>query len=320
MQKNQILDLLRESKSRPVSGEEISKLLKVSRTAIWKEIQMLRKIGYVIEAQPHLGYRLLQIPDKMFADEIHHGLKTELIGKEIISYDEIDSTNDASWKLGEQGVKEGFCIFAERQKKGRGRLGRQWESAKSENILLSILLRPNLAPQESAKITLMAGVSAVRASKAFTTAKIGIKWPNDLLCENQKCAGILTEMSAESDRVKFVVVGIGININSDAKSLPPGSTSLKMLSGSPVSRQDFARKFLECFEEDYLALKSGKFDRLAKDWETFSATTGKRVSVSLSGKQIQGTAQGIDADGALWVRTDNGLQEKILAGDVQHLR
>ena len=225
MQKNQILDLLRESKSRPVSGEEISKLLKVSRTAIWKEIQMLRKIGYVIEAQPHLGYRLLQIPDKMFADEIHHGLKTELIGKEIISYDEIDSTNDASWKLGEQGVKEGFCIFAERQKKGRGRLGRQWESAKSENILLSILLRPNLAPQESAKITLMAGVSAVRASKAFTTAKIGIKWPNDLLCENQKCAGILTEMSAESDRVKFVVVGMGININSDAKSLPPGSTS-----------------------------------------------------------------------------------------------
>src|SRR3989338_8103602 len=131
-----VLNFLRLNKGHFISGEEISRQLKVSRSAIWKEMQVLRRLGYEIEAQPHLGYRLLSVPDKMFADEITFGLRTKFIGKSIFSYDDLDSTNDVAFKLGEQGLPEGVCVFAEYQKKGRGRLGRQWQSPKSKDLLL----------------------------------------------------------------------------------------------------------------------------------------------------------------------------------------
>jgi len=132
MKENAVLNFLRQRKTVYISGEEISKRLEVSRSAVWKEMQALRRLGYEIEAQPHLGYRLLAIPDKLFADELMAELGTKLIGKEIYSYEELDSTNDAAFRLGEKGAKEGLCVFAEYQKKGRGRLGRSWVSPKGK--------------------------------------------------------------------------------------------------------------------------------------------------------------------------------------------
>ena len=320
MKQDLVLNFLREEKECFLSGEEISRKLKVSRAAVWKEMESLRRLGYEIEAQPHLGYRLVKVPDKLYADEISYKLPTQIIGKKIYSYETLDSTNDAAWTLGEEGAPEGTCILAEHQKKGRGRLGRSWASPKGKNILLSILVRPVLAPTDIAKITLMSAVSVIKTVQQVTGKTLGIKWPNDILYKNKKVCGILTEMSAEADRVKFVVIGIGININSEAKELPSGSVSLREITGREISRIEFARQLFLEFETDYLLLKKGRFGPLAKDWEEFSVTSGRRVVAHLLGRKVQGEAVGIDPDGALWIRKDNGLQEKITAGDVEHLK
>ncbi len=319
MKENPVLIFLRENREHFISGEEISKKLKVSRASIWKEMQHLRHLGYEIEAQPHLGYKLLGIPDKMFADELAHKLGTKFIGKDIYSYEQLDSTNDTAFKLGEQGAKEGACVFSEYQKKGRGRLGRTWVSPKGKNIILSVLLRPAISPAEASKITLMAGVSVVKAVQKDTGKTAGIKWPNDIWYQGKKVCGILTEMSAELDRVNFIVLGIGINVNSDPRELPPGSTSLKEIAGKEVSRLNFARDLLKTLEHDYLRFKKEDFQGLAKEWEDFSVASGKRVVATVSGRKIQGQATGIDADGVLWIRRDDGLQEKVVAGDLQVL-
>ncbi len=319
MKTDAILDFLRQ-KDVFVSGEEISKKLGVSRAAVWKEMRSLRKIGYKIEAQPRSGYRFLSAPDKMFADEITRGLETKVIGRPIYSYDELDSTNTAVFRLGEQGIKEGVAVFSEYQKTGKGRLGRSWESPKGKNILFSVLLRPGLAPTEVSKVTLTAALSVIKAVKKIIRAELSIKWPNDILCGEEKICGILTEMSAEADRVNFVVLGIGINVNSDKKSLPPGATSLFEITKKPVDRKELARKILMELEKDYTRLKEGRFEQIAREWEEHSSTSGKRVVAMLLGRKIQGQAMGIDQEGALWIRKDNGLQEKITAGDIRHLR
>ncbi len=320
MKENNVLDFLRAQQSGYLSGEDISQKLKVSRSAVWKEIQSLRGLGYEIEAQPHWGYRLAGIPDKLFADEISHALGTKFIGRRIISYDSLDSTNDAAFGLGEHGAKEGACVFSEFQKKGRGRLGRSWASPKGKNLILSVLLRPLFSPSEVSKITLMTAVSTVKAIKTLTGKTLGIKWPNDIYFKDKKAGGILTEMSAELDRVNFVVVGIGVNVNSSPKELPPGSISLKEVTGKEISRISFAQELLRQIEKDYLKLKNRDAANLEKEWEDFSLTSGKRVVATVLGRRIQGYATGIDKEGALWIRRDNGLQERIFAGDIEHLR
>ncbi len=321
MNKNdEVLHYLKQASGKSVSGEDISKKLGVSRAAIWKEIQALRSLGYEIDAQPHLGYQLTKIPDKLFADEISDGLETKFIGKPVFSYESLDSTNDTVFKMGENGLPEGAAVFAEHQKKGRGRLGRSWVSPKNKSILFSYLLRPTLAPSQISRVTLVTGVSIVRACRQITGKPIGIKWPNDIYYQNKKVGGILTEMSAESDRINFVVVGIGLNVNSDAADLPPGSLSLRDIAGHDIQRVLFSKILLKEIEADTLRLKKGSFEEIAQEWESYSVTTGQRVAATLLDRRIEGQATGIDADGALWIRNDNGLQERILSGDIQHLR
>ena len=319
MKSDFVLNLLKENKAHFLSGEDISKKLKVSRAMVWKEIHHLRELGYDIHAQPHLGYKLVSIPDKLFADELSYALGTKIVGKSIVSYDEIDSTNDAVTQLGEKGAAEGTAVFAEFQKKGRGRLGRSWVSPKGRNILFSVLLRPSIPPQDTAKITLLAAISIVRTIEQMTGVKAGIKWPNDIYHEGKKLAGILTEMSAEPDRVKFVTVGIGIDINSKAPELPDHSTSVSEMAGHAVSRLEFARALLKQLDRDYGRFKAGKFEELARDWEELSVTSGRRVEATVLNRKIQGTAMGIDAEGALVIRSDTGMQERVLAGDIRHL-
>ena len=258
--------------------------------------------------------------DKLFPDEIARGLGTRRIGRQILSYEEINSTNDAVFRLGEQGMAEGLCVFAEHQKKGRGRMGRSWASPKGKGVLVSILLRPLMPPLEISKVTLMAAVSVVRAIRRVSGLTLGIKWPNDVLGRDKKVCGILTEMSAELDRVNFVVVGIGVNVNADPKDLPSGATSLKTLAGKKIPRVKFTQALLRELDKDYKRLIEGDFAELAEEWESHSVTSGRRVIARTFGRKIEGLATGIDEDGALWIRRDDGLQEKVLAGDVEHLR
>ncbi len=317
---DKLLYLLKSYTENFISGEELSKRLSVSRSVVWKEIHQLRQLGYVIEAQPHWGYRFISAPDRLFADEIKWKLGTEFVGQQIFSYRELDSTNDVVWRLGQEGLPEGSCVFAEYQKKGRGRLGRSWAAPKNKAILFSVLLRPKLSPVEVPRVTLVAALSVIRALKALTGISVGIKWPNDIVYKEKKLCGILTEMSAETDRVRFVVLGMGLNVNTKAKDLLPGATSLREITGAEVSRLQLARLLLIELEKDLVRLKKREFDALSQEWEEHSETTGKRVVATLLDRNVQGHATGIDRDGALWIRKDNGLQERIVSGDIRHLR
>ncbi len=318
--KDPVLHFLKEACGKAVSGEEISQKLGVTRAWVWKEIQTLRELGYEIEAQPHSGYKLIQSPDRLFADEISEDLGTQFMGQTIFSYEELDSTNDTVFRMGEEGVAEGATVFSEYQKKGRGRLGRTWEAPKGKNILFSYLLRPALSPSQVSRITLVAGVSVVRACRQLTGRPIGIKWPNDIYFGDKKIGGILTEMSAESDRIKFVVVGVGINANAPESELPAGATSLSQILGHPIPRVLFCQNLLREIEKDMLRFRESNFEDIASEWESYSVTTGQRIVATLLDRRIEGQATGIDAEGALWIRKDNGLQERILSGDVQHVR
>lgn len=320
-----ILAILRNNRDSYVSGEELTKLADISRAAIWKHMEKLREEGYDIEASPHLGYRLISIPDSLMPSEVKWHLKTRVLGKEIISYKKVDSTNDIAYSLAERGVKEGTVVLADEQAKGKGRHGRSWSSPPRSGIYLSSILRPNIAPNEIPKITLLAAVAVARAIREISPLNALIKWPNDILINHKKICGILTEMKAEQDRVDFVVLGIGINVNTKSKDLPKGASSLKEEmrhtgKDEAISRIELTKKILEKLEEEYLLLDKKGFKSVIKEWKHLSAMLGSRVKVALQTRTIEGQAHDIDPDGALVVRLESGVLEKISSGDVMVMR
>ena len=214
-----------------VSGAQLAEELAISRTAVWARIEELRQAGYVIEAGPHFGYRLVSSPDALHADDVLARLgQARVIGRDIRVFEETTSTNDVIEKLARDGVKEGVVVFAESQTKGRGRLGRKWMSPTHKGLWFSVLLRPALSPQETTQLTVASATALRRAIKTVTDLTADIKWPNDLLIGGKKVVGILTEMSAEMDRVRHVILGIGVDVNQ--QEFPPElsklATSLKI--------------------------------------------------------------------------------------------
>src|SRR5882724_1481556 len=217
----QILTALRASGPNGVSGADLSHKLGISRAAIWARIEELRSLGYEIEASPHRGYRLLNAPDLLHADDLLSSLgKTRAIGRDIRVFEETTSTNDVVEKLARDGVKEGVVVFAESQTKGRGRLGRKWMSPPRKGLWFSLLLRPAMRPTAATQLTIAAATGLSRAIRLHTGLKPEIKWPNDILIGGKKVAGILTELSAEVDRVRHIILGIGVGVNLDAGELP----------------------------------------------------------------------------------------------------
>jgi len=320
MTDEKILNIFRKYPGQHVSGEELSEELGISRTAIWKHIEDLRKIGYNIEAEPHLGYKLVSLPDRLLAIELMHGLNTKIIGKNILSYDTIESTMDAAYDLAVKTNGEGACVFAESQRKGRGRMGRDWQSPKYKGIYVSIILRPDISPNETPKITLMAAVSIAKTISSKFNLQPQIKWPNDLLIDNKKICGILTEMNAEADKVKFLVVGIGINVNSKQSDLVDTATSLKEKTGDKIDRIAFTKAVLEGLDEHYAIFNEKGFQSILDELRNFSSTLGRRVKVDFKNRHIEGQAMDVDESGALLVRLDNGFVERILSGDVTLVR
>src|SRR5258706_1429669 len=224
-----------------VSGAQLAQQLNISRAAVWSRIEELRQLDYDIEAGPHFGYRLVHSPDALHADDLLARLgTTQVIGRDIQVFEQTTSTNDVVEKLARDGVKEGVVVFAESQTKGRGRLGRQWISPERKELWFSVLLRPELRPQEATQLTVASATALRRAIAAETGLKPEIKWPNDILVGGKKVAGILTELSAELDRVRHIILGIGVDVNLDAGELPVElrklATSLKLESGGVISR------------------------------------------------------------------------------------
>ncbi len=320
-----ILDVLRNNADFYISGEELCKLADISRAAIWKHIEKLREEGYDIEASPHLGYRLVSAPDRLIPSEIKWKLKTKVFGKEIISYRKVDSTNDAAYELAEKGLKEGTVILAEEQGSGKGRHGRVWLSPPKGGIYMSCILRPIMTPNEIPRITLLAAVAAAKSIRKSTGLSAMIKWPNDILIDGKKVCGILTEMKAEQDSVDFIILGMGINVTTPAKNLPRGASSLKEElchagNAAELSRVDIVRKVLEALEAEYNTLKENGFKPIIEEWKALSAMLGSRIKVIMQNRTFEGRAHNIDPDGALVVRLDSGVLEKVSSGDIVMVR
>ncbi|MCM8794761.1 MAG: biotin--[acetyl-CoA-carboxylase] ligase [Candidatus Omnitrophica bacterium] len=320
MDEEAILNSLRGRSGTYVSGEELSQILGVSRTAIWKEIQRLRSEGYKIIAQPHAGYQLTGVPDRLIPQELVWNLPIKRIGKRIYSYESTESTMDIAHRLASAGEKEGSIVVAEGQGKGRGRLGRTWVSPKGKGLYASLILRPCLHLSEAALITLMAAVSVVKAIENRTGLTAEIKWPNDVLIAGRKVAGILTELNAELNRVNYVILGIGVNLNSRRPDLPSHATSLLEETGEKVDRIGFARALFLELDRFYETFSARQFDTILEIWRRHAGFLGKRVRVAAEGRTVDGQAVDVDDTGALLVRTDTGLVESVSAGEVLVVR
>ena len=320
---DKILELFKKNTDSFLSGEEISHSLGVSRQALWKHIEKLRDIGYIVEAVPHLGYKLLEVPDKMLVSEIKWNLKTKLIGKEINFYESVGSTNNIAYDLALKGAPEGTIVIANEQTKGKGRLGRKWSSPPKSGIYFSCILRPDIMPNEVSKITLVAAVSTVKAIRKFSGLEALIKWPNDILISDRKAGGILTELKAEMDRVNFVILGIGINVNTPKNIIPDDGTSIKSesKSSSDFSRVELVKTLIKSLEKEYIKFKGGDFLKIRNELKSYSCTFGRHVTVTTAHKgKVKGKAIGIDKSGALLVKLDNGSKETFLSGDVKLVR
>ncbi len=317
----QILAALRAAGDGTVSGAELSQKLGLTRAAIWARVDELRRLGYEIEASPHLGYRLLNTPDVLHADDLLTRLgRTKVVGRDIRVFQETTSTSDVIEKLARDGVKEGAVVFAESQTKGRGRLGRKWLSPPGKGLWFSVLLRPELRPQETTRLTVAAATALRRAIHLETGLKAAIKWPNDILANGRKVAGILTELSAELDRVKHVIIGIGVDVNLNAGEFPPElrrqATSLKIEAGHAIARPALATVILRELDADYARIGGGEFGTVADEWEAHCATLGQTVAIRIGERQARGRAESLGEDGALLLRTEHGRIERITGGDV----
>ena len=315
-----ILSALRENHA-GVSGADLAGQLGVTRAAIWGRIEQLRQLGYEIEAGPHFGYRLVSAPDVLHADDLLARLgKTKVIGRDIRVFEQTTSTNDVIEKLARDGVKEGAVVFAESQTKGRGRLGRKWISPERKGLWFSVLLRPDLRPQEATQLTVASATALRRAIQSETGLHPEIKWPNDILIGGKKVAGILTELSAELDRVRHVILGIGVDVNLGTSEFPPElrklATSLKIESGKTISRSELATAILRELDGDYARICGGCFAEVADEWEAHCQTIGRNVTIQTGERRIRGRAESLDDDGALLLRTEHGHLERVTGGDV----
>jgi len=317
--KEQILYLLKEYRPEYVSGEFICKNLGVSRTAIWKHIQTLRNEGYEILSQPHSGYRLLNVPDRLFAQEILYGLQTRFIGRNIFYYPQsLCSTNELAAQLAGKGAPDGSLVVTEEQTGGRGRLGRSWFSPFGKGIFFSMILYPPVNPVDAPPVTMLVAVAVARAVQEVVGVKPGIKWPNDLLLEGKKFCGILTEMNAEIERIKYLIIGTGINANMDdfPSEIRDIAVSLKEYTGRPVSRVKLLQVFLKEMEHLYCLWLQEGFSPVLGLWKGYCVTLNCPVKVSSLKESIEGWAHDVDEKGSLILRLADGSLKSFTAGEV----
>ena len=317
-----ILSLLKNADTF-VSGQQISDGLGITRASVWKKVISLRKKGYVIEAVPSKGYRLIAAPDlakEYLLSQVRGGL-----WKELVVYDSVESTNDLAMSLAVKGgIEPGTVLIADMQTRGKGRLGRKWESPAGMNIYMSMVLRPDLEPRDATLLTLLAAVSCVAALKKTGDMPVSIKWPNDLLMSGRKVGGILTEVRADPDRISLAVVGIGINVNMDAGDFPGEirdiATSLRQETGIRHERNMIIIRLLGEFENWYGLLRKDGKKPLLDEWRRSSSTLGRKVRAVIGSAEISGTAEDIDEYGLLILKTSAGEKRKISSGDITFLR
>jgi BirA family biotin operon repressor/biotin-[acetyl-CoA-carboxylase] ligase len=318
-----LLTLLAENATIVISGPRIAKEIGVSPSTVWRWVERLRGLGVKVKGQLANGYFLEQVPDILTPEMLKQRLKGSLFGKRIFHFFKTDSTNRVALELGHAGEPEGAVVLAEEQTAGRGRAGRKWHSERAAGIYVTLLLRPKLAPVQAPLLTMMAGLSAHSAVEALTGLAVDLKWPNDLLIRGKKLGGILTEMHAEPSQVRFVIVGIGLNVNQERfpGELANMATSLRAETGKSQSRMEVLVRLLREFENDYNRfLREGVSSVVARFESVSSFAKGKRVRVTNGTESYTGTTAGLGAEGLLQVEREDGRVTAVISGDVTEAR
>jgi len=318
-----LLTLLSENATIVISGARIARETGMSRSTVWRWVEELRKLGVHVKGQRSTGYFLEKVPDVLTPDLLKKRLKGNLFGKRVFHFFKTDSTNRVAMELGYAGEPEGTVVMAEAQTAGRGRSGRSWHSEKGVGLYFTVLLRPKLAPAQAPLLTMLAGVSAHTAIAAQMGVVPELKWPNDLLLNGKKLGGILTEMHAEPNVVRFVIVGIGINVNQE--KFPPElagiATSIRKETGRTNYRLELLARLLGQFENDYNRfLREGPPYVIERFESVSSFAHGKRVRVDTGMDSYTGTTAGLSPEGLLLVTKDNGTMVTVIAGDVHEVR
>lgn len=315
--KTELLTVLREADGY-VSGQDLCEKFGVSRTAVWKAVNQLKEAGYEIESVQNKGYRLVASPDTVSEEELKSIRKTEWIGQEIFYFPVLDSTNTKAKQLAEEGYPSGTLVVAEQQDAGRGRRGRDWASPRGVGIFMTLMLKPDILPNNASMLTLVAALAVAAAIRKCTGRAAGIKWPNDIVMNGKKVCGILTEMSAQIDYVNHVVVGIGINVHNESfpEDIAPTATSLYLETGVHYRRAALIEEIWEQFERYYAVfLQTQDLSGLVKEYEAHLVNMHQSVRVIDPKEPFEGRAMGITPRGELMVDTWES-RRLVSAGEV----
>lgn len=318
--RNKLIRVLSENKNQYISGQEISDLLNISRNSVWKHMKALEKDGYEIEGIPRKGYRIKEIPNKVSDNTIKWGLKTKWLGQSIIHKSSTPSTQRLIHNAAQDNAPHGTVAIADEQTMGRGRMNRNWHSASQKGMWMSMLLRPEILPQQAPQLTLLAATVMADVIQEHTALQPLIKWPNDILLNKKKAVGILTEMQAEQDRIQYVVIGIGLNMNHLRKDLSEDiqdqATSLHIETGKEWDINKFVQHFLTAFESAYDQYINEGFSVTKAKWESYGFRIGEKIKISNLRDEREAIFHGIAEDGALLIQEQTGEISKLYSGEI----
>ena len=317
-----VLSFFQTHDSEYLSGQDLSDVLKISRVAVWKHIKKIQTLGYKIESKQKLGYRLIDNTEKLLPWEITRDLKTKLIGKRVYYFEEIDSTQNFAQNIAADKKENGTIIIAEKQTSGRGRLDRKWTSPKG-GIWFSLIIHPKFDVSSSTLIPILSAVALSKSIKSVLGIETEVKWPNDITMNGKKVAGVLVDASFQTNSIDYLILGIGINFDIDAKKLEKRLTKTPNFYGIDSLRgkedktppKKLLKEFLLQFEKNLFQLDKGEKSKIIKEWTKRAAGIGKKITINTSNGKISGISQGIDNDGALKIKTRNEIK-KIYVGDV----
>ncbi|WLV25950.1 biotin--[acetyl-CoA-carboxylase] ligase [Aciduricibacillus chroicocephali] len=319
--RNRLIALLEENKDQYISGQKLSEQLNISRSAIWKHMKELEKDGYEIEGKSRKGYRIISFPDKLSENTLQWGLKTKWLGKTIIHRESIDSTQFLAHQTARDGAAHGTVIIADEQTKGKGRMNREWHSAPGKGIWLSMILRPQLLPYLAAQLTLLAATVLADVVNEHIGVRPQIKWPNDILINGKKTAGILTEMQAEQDQIQYVVIGMGINVNQAEVELPENisykATSIRAESGKEWDIKELIQQILQTFEHAYESYIENGFPEVKEKWESYGFKIGEMIDIKTMQDEWRSEFLGIAEDGALLATDREGHETKLYSAEIK---
>lgn len=304
--KGRILRELR-SHSTVLSGEQLSAMLGVSRVSVWKHIHKLRELGYEIRISPN-GYELINTPDVIYPWEFPNR------ESKIIYYPEVPSTMDIAKQMARKQCPEFTVVIADRQTKGRGRLNREWLS-EAGGLYFTMVLRPQIPLLFSSRINFLASLTLAHMLRDMFQIEAMVKWPNDILVNGCKVSGMLSELEAEAERILFINIGMGINVNNDPSRDEPAASSLKLITGMEISRKELLSRFLDKFE---FQMENADFDTIISEWKNVAITLNQHVRIVTNTEESQGIAVDVDENGALVLKLTDGTYKKIVYGDCFH--